>query len=341
MAIREDSTFASIIVTASIIIAIIVSSILLASHLELGRYLLPLFPENVYEVTQAADNLPRSPVTPDTLEVSDIAELRQLLEKEQFNKLNTVLQAYQEIFENNQADEYRLHDAYRTFECTVPAYEALLQKWLQATPDAYQPYLAMARYYYARGWASRGTKWATDTSVQQYADMNNFFEKAENNLNEALEMDPNLMMAYNTLLGIYNVQGKDRAEDRVIAKANERFPGSFLIRLTMSWAKQPRWGGSYPQMEALAKEAERFADQNPKIPVLYGLIYQDQADKFRRAEKYDKALALLGKALFFGDHWSFYNDRAEIYHYGFRHPIRPLQMQTKALPCDRYCIKIA
>ena len=315
MAIREDRTFTSIIFTAAIIFAIVVSSILLARHFELGPYFLHLLPANVYEVTRAADNLPVSTVPPHTLEVSDIVELRQLLEKEQFDQLNSVLQAYQEIFENNQADEYRLYDAYRTFECTLPAYEALLQRWLQATPDTYQPYLALAQYYYARAWASRGSKWAKDTSGQQFAAMNAFFEKAQSNLNKALEIDPNLMIAYNTLLGIYNAQGNYSDEDRIIAKANERFPGSFLIRLTISWAKQPRWGGSYPQMEALAKEAERFADQNPKIPVLYGLIYQDQAGKFRRAEKYEKALALLGQALAFGDHWSFYNDRAKIYHY--------------------------
>lgn len=67
-------------------------------------------------------------------------------------------------------------------------------------------------------------------------------------------------------------------------------------------------------MESLTKEAEKFSDGNSKIPVLYGFIYYDQARNLKREKKYEDALTLFGKALEFGDHWSFYNERAKIYH---------------------------
>lgn len=68
------------------------------------------------------------------------------------------------------------------------------------------------------------------------------------------------MIAYDTLIGIYNGNGEDRLENRVIEKAAELFPYSFLIKASALWAKEPRWGGSYEQMESLAKESEEFSD---------------------------------------------------------------------------------
>ena len=139
------------------------------------------------------------------------------------------------------------------------------------------------------------------------------------------------MIAYNTLLGIYNANGEDNLEDWVIAKTSKLFPYSFLIKCSISWAKEPKWGGSYKQMEKLAKEAEKFSDKNSKMPVLYGFIYCDQASNFRRNKKYEKALKLLNKALNFGDHWSFYNERSKLYHYDLKSYDKALEDANRSI----------
>jgi len=318
MHINEKGNFRSVLLTASIIAIIILSSVLFAKHFDLRTYFFNLFFNDVYEVQKASKNLPISRESLESLEVAEIDELRQMLQDEQFDQLNSVLEEYQNIFEKNQTDEYKVYDAYRTFDFTVASFEDLFKKWIDTSPDKYQPYLAIAQFYYAKGWESRGYKWKKDTSEKQFEEMGLFFEKAEDNLNIALEINPNLMIAYNTLIGIYNANGNDESEDRIIAKTFELFPHSFLIKSTISWAKEPRWGGSYKQMENLAKNFEKFSDKNPKIPVLYGFIYYDQARNFKRNKKHEKALELFNKALNFGDHWSFYNERAKIYHYDLK-----------------------
>ncbi len=127
----------------------------------------------------------------------------------------------------------------------VSSYENLLKKWIDTTPDKYQPYLATAHFYYENGWESRGQKWAKETPEKQFEEMRLFFEKTEDNLKTALEINPNLMLAYKILIGICNVNGDDKSEDRIIAKTSELFPYSFLIKSSYLWAKEPRWGGSY------------------------------------------------------------------------------------------------
>jgi tetratricopeptide (TPR) repeat protein len=68
-------------------------------------------------------------------------------------------------------------------------------------------------------------------------------------------------------------------------------------------------------MEEIAKKAEKYFDKNPELPILYGMIYYDQGRAFKENKKFKKALELQDKALLFGSHWAFYNERATIYHF--------------------------
>ena len=184
-----------------------------------------------------------------------MVELRKMLQNEQLEELNVILDENQNLFEKDPRNEYKVHDAYRAFDLTVPSYEDFFKKWINTSPDKYQPYLAIAQYYYARGWENRGYKWAKDTPEKQFEGMQFYFSKAEQNLKVALNINPNLIVAYHILIGIYNANGDDTAEDRIIGKAGALFPHSFLINSDSLWAKEPRWGGSYVTMEEIAKKS--------------------------------------------------------------------------------------
>ncbi|MCP3930130.1 MAG: DUF4034 domain-containing protein [Bacteroidetes bacterium] len=185
---------------------------------------------------------PRKPV--ETISLNDWVKLREMLQNKQFNELNSVLDGYQRLFELNHVDEYRIYDSFLAFRTTSPSYENLIQEWLEATPDQYQPYLGIAEYYYAKAWQSRGEKYAKDTSSEQFLGMNFYLQKAHENLTIALELNPHLMIAYNMLLGMSMAVGDSETEDEIIEKTSEMFPASFLIKYTALSAKEPQWGGS-------------------------------------------------------------------------------------------------
>ncbi|MCP4344677.1 MAG: tetratricopeptide repeat protein [Desulfobacterales bacterium] len=84
-------------------------------------------------------------------------------------------------------------------------------------------------------------------------------------------------------------------------------------------------------MEKIAKEAEKFSDKNPKLLVLYGFIYYDQGRVSKKNKEYENALELYGKALTFGDHWSFYNERAKIYYYELKSYDQALENANRSI----------
>jgi tetratricopeptide (TPR) repeat protein len=320
------NTFKSVFLTMVVIGVIVFFAIIAVNYFgEDFEFLRPFLRSEVYEVTKASKNLPISTVPDETIDLTQMVELRRMLQNEQFEQLNFILEEYQNLFEGGSGNECKVYDAYRAFDITVPSYEDFFKKWIIAYPDKYQPYLAIAQYYYARGWENRGYKWAKDTPEEQFEGMRICFSKAEENLKIALKINPNLIVGYHILIGIYNANGDDIAEDRIIEKASTLFPHSFLIKSDSLWAKEPRWGGSYVMMEDIAKSAEKYCDINPKLAALYGFIYCDQAMIFRNNKRYGKAIDLFTKAISFGDHWSFYNDRADVYHFYLKQYDRALE----------------
>ena len=313
---KNGSGLKALFLTVLLMAIIIVTTVMAIKHFGLRFDLLRMFSRHkVYEVTQASKNLPISREPTASIDLTQIIELRQMLEDQRFEELNAILEGYQNLFENDQTSEYWVYDAYGAFHVTDPVYERSFKKWIFYSSDKYQPHLAIAQYYYAKGWESRGYKWRKDTTDEQIEEMVSYFLKAEEHVKVALKTNPDLIVGYYILTGIYNALGNDEAEDRIIQKTAKLFPYSFLIKSVSSWAKEPRWGGSYALMEEMAKDAEKYSNTNPKLTALYGFIYYDQGRRFNRNKRYAKAIDLFSKALEFGDHWSFYYERAKTYHF--------------------------
>ncbi|MDY6793479.1 MAG: tetratricopeptide repeat protein [Thermodesulfobacteriota bacterium] len=315
---NENSIFGSIFLSMIVIGVLVFSTIVAVKYINPRSYLKQVFGSKGYEVTKPLKDLPILTEAKETIDIAQIINLRDMLQNHEFERLNAVLKKYQHCFTEDQTDEYKVYDAYRTFYLTDSLYEALFVKWINNSPDKYQPYLALANYYCAKGWESRGYKFKKETSKEQFEGMRFYFSKAEENLKIALKINPDLMVGYNLLINIYNATGNDAAEDETIENATALFPHSFLVRYVGAWAKQPRWGGSYKDMEDIAKQAEKYSAINPELTALYGLIYYDRSRMNRRNKRYKRAIDLLTKALTFGDQWSIYYERVKIYHFDLK-----------------------
>ena len=261
---NESSIFSSIFLSIIVIGMLVFSTIVAVKYFKPRSYLKQIFGSKAYEVTTPSKNLPILTEPKETIDIVQIVNLRDMLQNQEFEQLNTILEEYQNDFKEDQTNEYKVYDAYRTFYLTDPLYEEFFIKWINSFPDKYQPYLALAHYYNAKGWESRGYKFKKETSEEQFEGMRFYFSKAEENLKTALKINPDLMVGYNILINIYNATGNDAAEDETTENAIASFPHSFLVRYTGAWAKQPRWGGSYKDIEEIAKEAERYSSINPQ-----------------------------------------------------------------------------
>jgi tetratricopeptide (TPR) repeat protein len=248
-----------------------------------------------------------------TLSLQDLQNLRDLFEKRQFDSLNKTASGIQSAFEQDPSYEYEVVDFYHVFDSTLPEYEVLLNEWVAHSPSHFAPYLARACYYQYRGWESRGQRYASETSEQQFEGMHSYFQKSLKDVDYALAINPRLLGAHIVRISIYNADGENDQEDAAFHEAQQYFPSCFLLYNTMAWAKLPRWGGSYAEMNRIAMQAHKNVRANPELYMLFGRIYADQAWGFRKNKQYDKALSLCAKAIRYGEYYEFFEERARTY----------------------------
>lgn len=242
-----------------------------------------------------------------------VIKIRQLLLNKEYSKLNSLLDTYQKEFEEDFHYESKLFDAYNTFSATEPTYQSLFDEWVKKYPNNYQPYLARAFYLTEMGWENRGYGWAKDTSKEQFAKMELFLNKAKNDINTVIKIEPKSIGAYYTLIRINGTMSADGENEEIIKKALKIFPYSFLIRSVYQRYLRPIWGGSYLEMDNFAEEAQKFVNKNSRLVLLKGSSY---AERGWRA--LDSGFSLLGiyffnKALSFGEDYDFYIGLTDCY----------------------------
>jgi len=267
------------------------------------------------------------------IDTVDSHKIRQLLNDKQFKELNELLASAQKDCLRDFRKEYNIADAVKVFSRTA-GIEDLLNEWVKDYAQEWQPYIARAGFYFGLAWASRGEKWAKDTTDQRFKGMSDYLSKARADINSALKLDPKILPAYIMLIcmnkmvsdylpnylrliGINKAAGEDLDNALVYKKAIAIFPLSFTLRLEYLYALEPRWGGSYEAMESLVAQNQAVAKQNPRLKLLEGVIAWDQGnaawDGLDKNKDKDKALALYNTALTAGDYWLFYEARATLY----------------------------
>lgn len=264
-----------------------------------------------YEVSVPPPEQPLARVAPG-LSLAQADALRQQFEARRFPELSAALAAIQQAFEQNPRDEHRVVGAFEVFAVPRDDYGPLLEAWVAAQPDQFAPYLARASYLLNLGWHKRGSKYAADTPEDSFAAMSRCFQQARGDLSRALKLNPRLLPAYLIRLAIENADGEEGDEDRIFAQARALFPDSYLLYTKALWAKLPRWGGSYAEMEELALEAYRQVDRNPEMILLFGRIYIDQAWYREDEKQYDEALAYHDKAQAYGESAYAYLERSRV-----------------------------
>jgi tetratricopeptide (TPR) repeat protein len=178
--------------------------------------------------------------------------------------------------------------------------EKQLDAWVAHSPDAYQPYLARAEFHVEESSRKRGEDWASKTTDAQFRGMRTELSKCANDVDQALSIERNLADAYVMRIRIANAQGHDQDKRDAFDEGIALFPHSYAIYATMMHALLPRWGGTYAQMDAVAKKAIAASPNDPDMYALYCQLYSDQADVLERNKDHKAAIAAWTKALQYG-----------------------------------------
>jgi tetratricopeptide (TPR) repeat protein len=257
---------------------------------------------------------PPPPPQPSITQEAAYAEalrLQQLLEARNFRELTELLTARQAAFERDPRLEGSLLDLFALFASKRPGFGPALDDWVRQAPNSWTSLAARGVYLAWRGWTARGTAFAGRTSSQQFATMGTLFNQANRDLTSALAAKPNIV-AYYELIRMAKADGElGIPVNEYLNRALELCPSCFELRRQYMVGLEPRWGGSYEEMEQFAKESQRMAGTNPQLRLLLGMPYADQGQSACAAGSYDEAVERQNLALSYGEYWNFFFGRAK------------------------------
>jgi tetratricopeptide (TPR) repeat protein len=243
----------------------------------------------------------------------DRLHLAELLAAHQFPQLTSELEALENGYEKDFRMEYQLAAGFDTFSINDSTLEATFTGWVSGFPESYVPLLARAVFFENLGWESRGYAWASETSAEKFERMREYFDRCEEDIQAALALKPNLMIAYRLLMRIANASSDYLMEEVSVNKAIDLCPYSVTPRATHMASLTPRWGGSYTAMDYFARDAEKYIDINPRLAVLRGYIAWDQGRVAEQKGDRQAALQLYTQALSKGSMVPFLSSREHLF----------------------------
>jgi len=225
-----------------------------------------------------------------------------LLQNRQYAQLDSIMNRLEKAYKKDFLKEEEAEKAYYAFGRPNPNHEGYYDDWVSKEPGSPFAYLARAEYYDAMGWKSRGGKFADETSNSQFNEMGYYFEKSIDDIKRAMQLDPEIVHSYITLIQISKTM--DLAAGPIVEKALSINPYSLRVRQVHLMNLLPRWGGSIEAMEAFVAQSRPYYKKNPKLKVLEGRVLAEKGDQARIYEKnYEKALEYYDAALKHGDYF--------------------------------------
>jgi tetratricopeptide (TPR) repeat protein len=245
--------------------------------------------------------------------------LRSMLVARDFAALEETLAAKQVAFERSVLEEDALWEAFLSFSTPDPGLAAPLDDWVRASQDSWVPRLARGYYLQKRGFTEREAAWRSQTPRPQIGAMAGYLDNAEADFRAALSRNAKLAMAHEGLIGIGQYRGDRALVEAAYQSALRIAPASFQIRAARLHSLRLSWGGSYAEMQAVAAEARRHLDKNPRLAALPGYVALDQSDEALRAGDAAKALQLVSQAIATASEPAFHSANGRLHFRGDRY----------------------
>jgi tetratricopeptide (TPR) repeat protein len=144
----------------------------------------------------------------------------------------------------------------------------LLDAWKRASPKSAFAYAASGYAYEEMAQDARGEDYSENTAPAKLQSMSSLLALAENDLQQALALEPRLTPAYVAWIDGANIGRTRDFVENIGERARAAAPADYAIYSDLMFARQPIWGGSPQAMEQLASQAQAYAVKNPLLKLL-------------------------------------------------------------------------
>lgn len=172
--------------------------------------------------------------------------------------------------------------------------DEVTRNWLRQDPHSAFALAARGAYFSSLAWHSRGSRWASDTPKNHLRAMSASFAKAIPLFQQALKIEPHLMPAYAELVAIGNADSRAELRRQAFEAGRRIDPGCSALDAQEMSAREPRWGGSYRQMEALQDDLRPLVARRPLLAVQLAAAETDRGSMLCAEKRYAEATRKLG-----------------------------------------------
>ncbi len=223
------------------------------------------------------------------------SSLLTLLDKRDYESLERTLGELQAGFEQGSSPSERLTDSFRAFRSATD--DIALNEWVEKYPKSYAARTARGEFYLWRGVTARNAPRDRNEPAWKSAQTHADLLTAREDFHLALEMTAKPIATRMSMIMLMRyLEEKEEGRDHYLAAA-KLAPHSTEVRIARMISLEPRWGGSYEQMEAFVGEVRRDLKDPADVGRIAARISFLKAVDQDKAGKYEDALRLYNQGL--------------------------------------------
>lgn len=196
--------------------------------------------------------------------VPTLAETDALVTAGDIQALERRLRALMAAHETEVPERESIHRFFQELSNTPKDGLRITERWAALAPDSALAATARGSALKGAGWEARGEEWSRETSDMQMRVMTAYFDQAEEEFRRAIKLEPDGVYPY---VGLIDIGKADRKKvgEWGFKKANAIDPGCGEVAYRRMQALTPRWGGSWPAMQAYAQELSARVARRPLL----------------------------------------------------------------------------
>jgi hypothetical protein len=220
-----------------------------------------------------------------------------LLKSRKYAELEAYYSNVQKRYETGALNDEQLYTEFRALYEDAAANERYFTAWAKLFPQSYPARLARGAYYYRMAWFVRGEKLISETPPDQIQEMQRYAALARPDLLASFEMTHKPYLTALYMLNLTILVGPLEERQKWFEIGTQMDPENLFVRQRWMFSLQPRWGGSYEQMNEFLADCKRQHLPERTLAKLRLVMMRDIAEETSRGAPAQQRYAMWGEIL--------------------------------------------
>jgi hypothetical protein len=220
-----------------------------------------------------------------------------LLQAQKYPELEQVMARTQADFEAGTISEIQLRNTYRPFYSLNNDLVKNVEAWTSAFPTSYSAHLVYGIWYKRRAAEARGEGYIQNTPPDGLQKMSQLNAIAKSELQKSLMLTRKPYLSVFHLLTISLLEGTKGEAAKFLNAGNKMLPSNTLLRNRYMVTLEPRWGGSYAEMQKFIDRSKSEGASQEGVLQLSAIVQEDMGHSLMERGMTEEAITHFRQAL--------------------------------------------